>query len=287
MGTVAYLSPELVEHGQAAPRSDVYAAGIMTFELLTGTQPFTGDVPVQVAYKHVHENVPAPSTRVPTLPALIDRLVLSATARDPDNRPADADALLALTRQTRDSLPDTVLDLRPGTRRDAENHSTSPEDGATQFVQEQNAPHNATQAFSMQQRLRASLRSPFTSPAAGGNGQGDGPTDYAHRRHRRGLIGLAAVLVLTLILAIGAYRFTFGAFQPTPNLVNQTLAEAQQNLKTRGLKWEVKDEFDDDAAPGTVLRTYPTAGDKVRNHGTVTLFVCRGHRSSPSPRSPA
>jgi eukaryotic-like serine/threonine-protein kinase len=285
MGTVAYLSPELVERGQADPRSDVYAAGIMAFELLTGAQPFTGDVPVQVAYRHVHENVPAPSTLVPALPAPIDRFVLAATARDPDRRPTDAGELLDLARQTRESLSDTVLDIRPGTRRAAANRTTAasgeaapaePGNGATQIVQDQVAPHNTTQAFPMHQRLRASLRERISTTPTGGNGPDDGPTDYARRRRRRGLIGLSAVLALTLVLAIGAYRFTFGAYQPTPDLTGQTLTEAQQNLKTRGLKWEVDEEFDDNAAPGTVLRTSPTSGDKVHNHGTVTLFVCQG-----------
>jgi serine/threonine-protein kinase len=283
MGTVAYLSPELVEHGQADPRSDVYAAGIMAFELFTGTQPFTGDVPVQVAYRHVHERVPAPSTLAPVLPSDIDRLVLAATAREPGKRPSDAGELLSLARQTRAALSDSVLDVRPGVRRAATNRSAQPpargedppgpdDDGLTQVVQEQPVPHNTTQALPMRQRLRASIRDRIAPPSSGGNGS----DDYARRRRQRGMIGLAAILALTLVLAVGAYRFTFGAYQPTPDLTGQTLAEAQQNLKTRGLKWEVSEEFDDTATPGTVLRTSPTAGDNVRNRGTVTLFVCQG-----------
>lgn len=285
MGTVAYLSPELVEHGQADLRSDVYAAGIMAFELFTGTQPFTGDIPVQVAYRHVHESVPAPSTLAPTLPAQIDQLVLSATARDPDNRPTDADELLNLARRTRDSLPDAVLDVRPDRRRSTASRTTvapgeaassATGDGATQAVQGQSVPHNPTQAFPMHQRLRASLRGLTTSPPTNGNGQDDVATDYARQRRRRGLIGLSAVLALTLVLAVGAYRFTFGAFQLTPDLTNQALAEAQQNLQMRSLHWKVSEEYDDNAVPGTVLRTSPAAGNKVRNHGTVVLFVCQG-----------
>src|SRR5699024_11390878 len=61
LGTVAYLSPEIVTDGEADARADVYAVGAMLYELLTGHQPFSGDTPIQVAYQHVHSTVPPPS----------------------------------------------------------------------------------------------------------------------------------------------------------------------------------------------------------------------------------
>ena len=94
LGTVAYLSPEQVERGIADARSDVYAAGLLLFEMLTGTKAFSGDTPIHVAYQHVHSTVPAPSSRVSTVPAELDRLVALATDRDPDGRPVDAGAFL-------------------------------------------------------------------------------------------------------------------------------------------------------------------------------------------------
>ncbi len=117
IGTVAYLSPELVSRGIADARSDVYAAGIMLFEMLTGRQPFVGDVPMQVAYRHVHEDVPPPSSLVPALPAVLDDLVLHAVARDPDLRPVDAGQWLAEVRQVRRGLSPEVLDSRPAVPR--------------------------------------------------------------------------------------------------------------------------------------------------------------------------
>ena len=104
LGTVAYLSPEQVERGIADARSDVYAAGLMLFEMLTGTKAFTGDTAIHVAYQHVHGGVPAPSSRVAGLPPALDDLVAVATARDPDDRPADAGEFLALVRRTRAAL---------------------------------------------------------------------------------------------------------------------------------------------------------------------------------------
>jgi len=95
LGTVAYLSPEQVSTGCADARSDVYAAGVLAFELLTGAVPFTGDTAISVAYRHVHDEVPAPSTRVGGIPPELDGLVVRATRRDPAARPADAAAFLA------------------------------------------------------------------------------------------------------------------------------------------------------------------------------------------------
>ena len=87
MGTVAYLSPEQVTRGVADPRSDVYAAGILLYEMLTGSKPYDGETAIQVAYRHVHDDVPPPSALVPGLPAELDQLVARATSRDPDGRP--------------------------------------------------------------------------------------------------------------------------------------------------------------------------------------------------------
>ena len=95
MGTVGYLSPEQVERGLADPRSDVYAAGIVLFEMLTGDKPYDGETALQIAYRHVHDDVPPPSSIVPGLPAELDALVVRATSRDPEKRPADAKRFLA------------------------------------------------------------------------------------------------------------------------------------------------------------------------------------------------
>jgi len=110
IGTAAYLAPEQVSGGRADFRTDVYAAGIMLFELLTGRQPFTGDTPLEVAYRHVNEVVPAPSSLVPGLPPALDSLVALATSRDPGLRPADAGQFLHAVTSARHGLP---LDVPP------------------------------------------------------------------------------------------------------------------------------------------------------------------------------
>src|SRR5205814_3249036 len=110
IGTAAYLAPEQVAGGRSDFRTDVYATGVMLFELLTGRQPFTGQSPLAVAYRHVNEAVPAPSSLVPGLPPALDSLVALATSRNPDLRPADAGQFLRAITGARHGLP---LDAPP------------------------------------------------------------------------------------------------------------------------------------------------------------------------------
>ncbi|MDO5499863.1 MAG: Stk1 family PASTA domain-containing Ser/Thr kinase [Propionibacteriaceae bacterium] len=118
IGTVSYLPPELVLHGKADTRSDVYSTGVVLFELLTGTKPYKGETPIQVAYAHVHNRIPAPSTRLDTswqvsrngIPPYLDALVRAATQREPDRRPHDAREFRSMTRRALDALSHGVMD---------------------------------------------------------------------------------------------------------------------------------------------------------------------------------
>src|SRR5699024_8133357 len=112
LGTVAYLSPEIVTDGEADARADVYAVGAMLYELLTGHQPFIGDTPIQVAYQHVHSRVPAPSEDVLWLPYAVDELVATLTAHDPANRPQDASAARTLAQRVQSELDPHNLQRR-------------------------------------------------------------------------------------------------------------------------------------------------------------------------------
>ena len=97
LGSVSYLSPEQVQRGVADSRSDVYAVGIVAFEMLTGEKPFLGDSPIQIAYMHVNQEIPSLRTKRKDIPEDLDNLILQATNRDPDKRPRTAgDFLKAL-----------------------------------------------------------------------------------------------------------------------------------------------------------------------------------------------
>ena len=110
IGTVSYLAPEQLIGGRTDARSDVYAAGVVLYEMLTGVKPHRGDTPIQVAYKHVNQDVAAPSEDVAGLPAFVDGLVLRSTARDPHVRPADASVLRHYVRRARTALEQRVDD---------------------------------------------------------------------------------------------------------------------------------------------------------------------------------
>ncbi|CAM3896249.1 PASTA domain-containing protein [Nocardioides zeicaulis] len=120
IGTVSYLAPELVVDGRSDARADVYAAGVVLYELLTGSKPHEGESPIQVAYRHVHHDVPMPSAVQPAVPDYVDALVARATSRDRDQRPADATVLLhhlhrveQALREGLDSDPELAADLMP------------------------------------------------------------------------------------------------------------------------------------------------------------------------------
>ena len=120
LGTAAYLSPEQVSSGDASPASDVYAAGILTYELLTGSTPFTGDTALAVAYLRMDHDVAPPSTVIGGVPEQFDDLVLRATARDPAHRYRDADEMAAELEAIVDELG--LPDFRVPAPRDSAQH---------------------------------------------------------------------------------------------------------------------------------------------------------------------
>ncbi len=134
IGTVAYLAPELVLGKPADARSDIYSTGIMLYEMLTGGQPYAGDVPIQVAYQHVNAAVAPPSLAVPGLAADVDELVQWCTAKEPEERPVDGSALLSELRHIRTTLSDAQLDINPPAAKAATAEGQQEAAGATAVV---------------------------------------------------------------------------------------------------------------------------------------------------------
>ncbi len=219
LGTVAYLAPEQVEHGVADARSDVYAAGLVLFELLTGTKAYDGDNALSVAFRHVHEDVPAPSRRVPGLPAAVDALVARATHRDPDHRPADADRFLTELLSMRRDLPAESLTRRP----------RAPASGAA-APRPARREHTAVLPPGSAAAPTITPTSPTAAVAA----------PRPRRRWRGGLL-LATLLVLAVAAAGGGWWVTLGpgAYTTAPPLVNLTRAEAVEKARDAGLRPEV------------------------------------------------
>ncbi|MER7535247.1 Stk1 family PASTA domain-containing Ser/Thr kinase [Streptomyces sp. NPDC097704] len=255
LGTVSYLAPEQIEHGTADTRADVYACGVVLYEMLTGGKPHTGDTPAQVLYQHLNTDVPAPSATVPGLAPELDGLVAAATARDPEVRPHDAVALLALLREARAALGDEQLDAAPPLAR-SEARDTA-EDRTSVIAR----PVPAESDVQHTNRLPA----PEAPPAA------------ARRRPPRGPLLLVVAVLLALGLGAGVWYINSGQFTRVPAVLGQSEAAATKRLTGAGLDvGTTKRAFSDVYERGTVMAADPAPGERVRGNGTVTLTISRG-----------
>ncbi|MGW1881734.1 Stk1 family PASTA domain-containing Ser/Thr kinase [Streptomyces sp. NPDC001970] len=256
LGTVSYLAPEQIESGTADTRADVYACGVVLYEMLTGAKPYAGDTPAQVLYQHLNEDVPAPSAAVPGLARELDELVASATARNPDLRPYDAVALLAQTREARAALTDDQLDAVPPQARTADPDGAAGSDDRTSVI-----PGAAVHRTSR-------LEMPPPQP----------PQTSARRTPapRRGVI--AAVVAALLLLGVGGvWYINSGQFTRVPPVLGQTEAAAKKRLTDAGLEVERTTQgFSDVYRRGTVMDIDPDPGQRIRDNGSVSLVVSRG-----------
>jgi beta-lactam-binding protein with PASTA domain/serine/threonine protein kinase len=275
IGTVSYLAPELVVSGRADARADVYAAGVVLFELLTGTKPHEGETPIQVAYKHVHEDVPPPSSFEPGLPAYVDALVARATARDRELRPADAAVLLHQVHRVSHALAEGVLDdadltadLTPLRMRPEAVEAPGPDDTAPE-------PFDSREFATMTAPIRTVTPPPTTPPPPR-------PADPvapppARRRSRKGLVLLIVALLLVVGGGVGAWWFLDGRYTSTPGVLGMTQKAAERALDSAGLDSEVGDPaYSETVAAGRVVSTDPAPGSKVLSGGSVTITLSLG-----------
>jgi serine/threonine-protein kinase len=277
IGTVSYLAPELVVEGRADARADVYAAGVVLFELLTGTKPHEGETPIQVAYKHVHNDVPPPSSLVPELPTYVDALVARATAREPGLRPADASVLLhqvhrvshALAEGVRDD-PELTEDLAPALLAGG----TDPDVWDDAEIAEIKEPAPSVRETSVREDTTTY---PQAMPPPPAPPEELVPGGERPRRSRRGRVLLALALVLALLVGGGAYWLGWARYTSTPGVLGMTQDEAAAKLEDAGLKVEYADEEYSETVPaGRVIETDPAPGARVLDDGTVTVTVSLG-----------
>ncbi|WP_093801250.1 Stk1 family PASTA domain-containing Ser/Thr kinase [Streptomyces sp. Wb2n-11] len=264
LGTVSYLAPEQIEHGTADTRADVYACGVVLYEMLTGAKPHSGSTPAQVLYQHLHEDVPVPSAAVPGLSAGLDELVAGATARDPEIRPYDAVALLAQAREARAALSDEQLDAVPPQAR-AQTH-----DGAedrTSVIPRAIGTSGATGDEPLNRTSR--LRMPPPQPAAAPSRRAVAPG--------RGVLAVVTAVLLVLGVGAGVWYINSGQFTRVPSLLGQTEKEAAARLSAAGLDVkEVRREYSKAYDRGTVMNSDPASRARIRGNGSVTLVVSRG-----------
>ncbi|HET7820606.1 MAG TPA: Stk1 family PASTA domain-containing Ser/Thr kinase [Ornithinibacter sp.] len=270
LGTVAYLSPEQVERGIADARSDVYAAGLMLFEMLTGNKAFTGDTAIHVAYQHVHGGVPTPSSRVAGLPPALDDLVAVATARDPDDRPADAGEFLALVLRTRATLSAGALDARPAGVAAAA--AAAQPTSTTALPVQGSHPASERAAGGVATRPRSeTVAITLPPPPLEGRVVAEG----GGRRRRRWWPAVAAAV---LIAALTAWFFLLGpgATATVPSVQGRTQSEAVTAVRTASLDPRVSEAFSEKVPPGVVISASPVPGSTVGRGSDVALVVSKG-----------
>ncbi|MHB1739594.1 MAG: Stk1 family PASTA domain-containing Ser/Thr kinase [Actinomycetes bacterium] len=282
IGTVAYLAPERTTAGTADARSDVYSAGILFYEMLTGRKPYDGDDPVNVAFRHVNETVPAPSLAVAGIPPAIDQLVARATAHDPDRRPHDAEAMRtelvqavagldqadrpsaghALIAAGADGLDRTlVVDSGASRRVSATNMLELPD---TSLLVEQ-APDARTPASPVQPR----------------------PSDRLPRRRRlRGTLALLLVLLLAAGLSGAAWWVGAGpgAYTTTPSLLGLTSSLAQSRASAAGLTVRYAPSRYSETVPrDDVIATTPAPNMRIHKAAAITVVLSLGPERFATP----
>jgi|694.fasta_scaffold35127_7 serine/threonine-protein kinase len=265
VGTVAYLSPELVTRGQADARSDIYSLGVMIFEMLTGRQPFEGEQAVQIAYQHANDRIPAPSSVKPGVPPLLDEIVLWATARNPKDRPANARELLPVIKRARSDLArglTTNLEDIANTARANWDEDLVALDGATEVIDEQ---------LLDQLEYRSEIATKLTK---------------ANRRTGRLLLLLTFLAVFASAGSGWWFATGPGGAASVPELSGRSLEVAIAALEPIGLKVIQQQEHSLLVPVGFVTRTDPPAGSKVSKQSEITVFVSLGPKQVLVPEVP-
>jgi serine/threonine protein kinase/beta-lactam-binding protein with PASTA domain len=315
MGTVAYCPPEQISRGTADARSDVYAAGIVLFELLTGSAPYVGDSAMAVAYQHVNSDVPPPSSRRRGVPTALDEFVQRATRREPSARPLDAGAMLAELHDVRTDLglpvqavpraedPDPhrtqVINLDPAALAAAAGGVGAGQVGAgltdARVADRPTAPTRPGQGGDSIQRTAISERPiPSKRPAKPAPGRGlnaaaragkppPPPAQVANalrrrRARRRTTLIVLVILLLGIATGFGAWWLTVGRYDQVPSVSGLSVFDASNQLKADGFKLVAArpSEFSETVGVGDVIRTNPGAHNRVLKGRAIELITSKG-----------
>jgi beta-lactam-binding protein with PASTA domain len=302
IGTVAYLAPEQVTGTGADARTDIYAAGIVLFELLTGSKPHTGESPLSVAYKHVNEAIPAPSRLAGGISPEVDQLVLQATSRDPGGRPSDAGEFLRSVHDVMRTLgsdwpgqgqgPVAVNDWAGYVSRHGYGqqtigqHAYGPQSYGQQNYGQQNFQQVAFQPPGPGQHN--------TQVLAGGAAHDDGQTVIAGRdgwpevppagRGKRRIVLWVALAALILAGAgAGGWWFTQDQAK-VPTVAGLTESAAVKELRGDGFTVRQASAINNNTVKaGSIVRTVPAVGTKVRKGSAITLVPSAGPRTIKVP----
>ena len=263
LGSVSYLSPEQVQRGVADARSDIYAIGIVLFEMLTGDKPYSGETPIQIAYRHVNDRIPNIQTINSAIPASVAELVYEVTAPNPDQRPKDAEELLSKLKEIQAQIDpkrrqmSLELDLPPVVSKKSKRGKVS-----------------VTSAFGGIKEKTSQL---ISSKPININKPEDSIRTKKRKVSRRVRRNRVMALFLLLAILFGGYEVLNANKISVPSLVGMSQSEAKSSLKNLGLSIQVVEEvFSEDVPKGKIIATKPGGGGKVSPAGTVGLIVSKG-----------
>jgi eukaryotic-like serine/threonine-protein kinase len=289
IGTAAYLAPEQVSSNASDARTDVYAAGVMLYEMLTGTQPHTGDTPLAVAYKHVNAAVPAPSSLVPDLPPALDALVALSTNRDPALRPPDAGHFLHAIGQVRRGMPIPAVYRGAHAAAEDAGHQAPSAASAGTFSMAATGRINGDGMAATTPGAPLSSHHTMIVPAGTMEaGYADGGTGYVSRPRRsrayrepflqRWLFS-RRILIVMAVVVIGAatWWLVAGQYFSLPRVTGMTVSAAKADLANAGLTARTgSSEHSNTVAAGDVLATVPASGSNVKHGQVITIITSLG-----------
>lgn len=295
VGTAQYLSPEQARGEAVDARTDLYSTGCLLYELFTGRPPFTGDSPVSVAYQHVGEHAPAPSTLVAELDPIFDDVVLKALAKDREDRYADAAAFALALKNARQGIalaPEQLTAPMPRSRTELQTQALA----AALRLQ----PIDISQETQFAAAHAPGYETGHLDPVTGQAHWADVPLweqDMAHERdeHRaRSRRGWTWAISLFLVLALAVSGLFFynwmkaeaerNAPVAVPSLTEATQAKAESMLTELQLVPRVEVVFDDEVESGLVVKTDPDATKEVRKGSVVRVMVSKGPESQVIPK---
>ena len=276
VGTAQYLSPEQARGETVDERSDLYSTGVVLFELLTGRPPFKGDSAVAVAYQHVEQIPPTPSSILSDIPDSLDRVVLKALAKNRDDRYRSAAEMLS-------DLQRVARGMDVGAP-PADSWATEVLPSAG-LVGARAAVPAATSTVSAP---AARVSSTSTSlPAVGSDG--DAASKAAAARKRRTAIIMTLVVIALLLIGGSVWALSRSAATPeavsVPNVVGLSQADAKSQIEAVGLEWELNPEkvASDTVDKDAVASTDPAGGAQAEKGSTVRVTISSGPDSVTLP----
>ena len=276
VGTAQYLSPEQARGETVDERSDLYSTGVVLFELLTGRPPFKGDSAVAVAYQHVEQIPPTPSSILSDIPDSLDRVVLKALAKNRDDRYRSAAEMLS-------DLQRVARGMDVGAP-PADSWATEVLPSAG-LVGARAAVPAATSTVSAP---AAGVSSTSTSlPAV--SSDGDAASKAAAARKRRTAIIMTLVVIALLLIGGSVWALSRSAATPeavsVPNVVGLSQADAKSQIEAAGLEWELNPEkvASDTVEKDSVASTDPAGGAQAEKGSTVRVTISSGPDSVTLP----